>query len=212
MKKNTKIKKTVSVPSHFVTKEQVKQMLSSRESNLVKFIDTYQNVGSFAGGFHFDKINYPLTSTGASSMSGTSIDIETYDLLYSYTDNSEVATNSSMLRTIIVQAIGDDSTLGDVDILENTSSADAALVSPYSYANFGKTFRVLYDDVVKIDAYNTNVFKRAHFSSKVKRARYDETDSTWSNGRTYIFVVAALHYLSTTVVQNLTLRMNFRDT
>jgi len=195
----------------FVTKEQVKSMIKSSENNLIKYFDAITSVNGLTGGAHIFSVTMPTSGTGESAMNGTSIDIDRFELCYTINDIPNVFTDTYAVRVILFQAIGE-STILVSDVLQTNSTQFVQVVSPYNYANHNKSYRVISDTVRVIDSYNTVAhYKNDKLRPKVKRCRYDSSNTVWAAGQVYLLVINADYAGGTDMGFNLILRSWFYD-
>jgi hypothetical protein len=177
-------KKSSSKP---VTKQQVRQMLKSKVENLVKYVDT---TAFYSPSILNNPIAWtmPTTGTGASNMAGTSINIKELLLrMFMTFPNSSGTMYGYTCRFIIVQAISDD-TVSIGDVLENSSTSQNAIVSPYSYELHNRMFRVLHDRTFYLSPSVTTYHESVSIKPKVPMARYNATGSYWGNGQIYSWI------------------------
>jgi hypothetical protein len=162
-------------------------MLQSKVENLVKYVDT---TAFYSPTITNNPIAWtmPTTGTGASNMAGTSINIKSLVLrmfmTFPYTTSTQLGFTC---RFIIVQAISDD-TVSIGDVLENTSSSQTAIVSPYSYELHNRMFRVLHDRTFFLSPSVTTFHESLTIKPKVPMARYNATGGYWGNGQIYAWI------------------------
>jgi hypothetical protein len=186
-------KKTINKNSNsnkqqqIVTKSQVRQMINSTQSNMVKYNDTLISSTGLGTGSIIASLNLPSTGVGESAMSGTSIACKEIDYSYCFQAGSSADVTSYVIRVLLVQAIGADS-LAVNEVLQNVASNDRALVSPYRYDTVNKSFRVLSDDIVFIDPYNTIANRKRKVKTKVEM-RYDSVGGGWATGQPFLITV-----------------------
>lgn len=181
-----------------VTKSQVRQMINSTQSNMVKYNDTIISTTGLTSGFFIASLNLPSTGSGESAMSGSSIACKEIDFDLFYQIGNVADTNSYAMRVILVQAIGADS-LAVNEVLQNVATNDKAIVSPYRYDTVNKSFRVLSDEFLFVDPYNTVTHRKRKIKTKVEM-RYDPVGGGWATGQPFLIYGAlsngALSYLN----------------
>lgn len=171
-----------------MTKQQVRQMLASKVENLIKHVDT-TSVFTPSDGLTPVAWAMPTTGTGATNMAGTSINIKSLDMrMFMTFPYSSGTTIGYTCRFIIVQAISDD-TVSIADVLEDTSSAQNGIVSPYSYELHNRMFRVLHDKTFYLSSTVSTFHDKAIIKPKVPMARYNATGAYWGNGQIYSWIL-----------------------
>jgi hypothetical protein len=190
MKKNSKTP-SESKKSKIVTKSEVKQMINSSRINLLKYVDTELVLNTFgnANPTQLYQGTLPTIGTGATYMNGTSIDLESIDLIMQFQDSAGFLSDSYTIRVTIVQACGEGAVvLGD--LYQVSSNARGAVISPLKYDTEGKLFKTLYDDSFWVDTYNSQKIIKQKLKPRVKRLRYDTVGTAWSTGQTYVNITA----------------------
>lgn len=167
-----------------VTKSQVRQMINSTQSNMVKYNDTIISNAGLGSGFQIAALNLPSVGSGESAMSGSSIVCKEIDYTYFYQIGNVADTNSYMIRVLLVQAIGADS-LAVNEVLQNVATNDKAICSPYRYDTVNKSFRVLSDELLFVDPYNTVAHRKKKVKTKVEM-RYDSVGGGWATGQPFL--------------------------
>jgi hypothetical protein len=181
--------------NQFVTKAAVKQMLKANQSNLVKYIDTSAYSTGLTSGLSIQAISLPSTGTGESSMNGSAIDINSFDVRWNLIRPGQAPSATSggkyMVRFTIVQAIGA-ANLSFADVYQDAANAIQAIVSPFRYDTKDRSFHVLYDKVMSVDNYNSLAFaESSKIPAKVHKARFDSVNSDWSTGQPYIYIATS---------------------
>jgi hypothetical protein len=215
-RRNNKIggmKFTTPKNSKFVTKAAVKQMLTSKQENLIKYNDTYPSYAGAGSGIFFGVIYLPPTGTAENEMSGAAINLEKLDLRISAHIYNVVPPLSDVFltRLVIVQSIGMYELTGP-DVFQNSGSALAAINSPFRYETENVSFRVLLDYRRTIDAYNPSwEHDRLAIDSKIHNLRYDTFNSAWATGTlSYIYVQYSPN-ASTNMAYNFSIRTWWYD-
>jgi hemolysin activation/secretion protein len=208
MKKQFKISNSKSKDKQLVTKSQVRQMIKSDTKPLMKYVDTvYNGAGT---GTSASLIVMPTTGNGESSMSGTTIEIDSIDLNYCIHDTPDLSTDSYAFRYTVVQAIGEGG-VSVADVYQTVSSTNSIITSPFRYDGVNKSFRVLFDKVVWVDSYNTISHTKAKFKPKIRNCRYDALNSVWSTGQLVQLFNVANYLTGTDMGLDYHVRVNFLD-
>jgi hypothetical protein len=169
----------------YVTKAQVEQIIKAQELNLTKWTGYQFAVGSLGNASAIQAITMPTTGNGENSMSGNSINIEGFELRYYWRDvvgSSDAYAN----RVVIFQAVGNSApTLGT--LVQYTSNASIAQVSPFNYDNLNKEYRILFDKTTSNDTYNPVTSTVKKFAAKVHKCKFDTVSNSWANGQIFLW-------------------------
>lgn len=200
LSKNTpKNRKNKNSKSNIVTKTQVKQMMKSDKSNLIKYVDTVfaLNQSTPAGLY---AVNMPVVGTGQNKMSGNSIDISHVEMRTNHQQytlqipaTSFVYTTSGV-RTALCQYKGEQNAVTSIgDVLELTGTPLQTLVSPYTYATNNKSFGVIHDQLIDsaTAAQSSKTLVQKSLKPRYRRARYDSVNSLWTNGQLFFMFTQA---------------------
>jgi hypothetical protein len=202
-KKNTKV----------ATIAAVKSMIANNQVNLMKYIDTQVfNIAIGLGSTLFS-VAMPVTGTGEINMNGTSINMQKLDVRYDVTQyNVAIAlTDRYQCRFSILQSKGTE-TLSVADIYQEVTSPGYVLSSPFRYDTHNLSFRVLHDSKFQVNNYQPCVTKELLNIPCKAKARYDVTNTNWSNGQiTYVLTVVPYPAGNTNLYWNLCFRMHFFD-
>jgi len=181
----------------------VKDMIESKQANLIKFKDTLNsyNFGT-ASANEFITFSMPTAAVGASGRTGDSIDIKEIELAVNAYWSQTVTTSvgSAMFRLIVAQMVGEvPAGWASTEAIEYSSTQPVSIASPLSYDNNKNVFHVLLDKVVTLDTYNREIAFKVHLKPKIKRLRYDNGVPIWTNGQPFFFLYP---FVSDSVVTN----------
>jgi len=173
-------------------KKMVKNMIESKQSNLIKFKDTinsYNFVSASAN--EFITFSLPSSGTGSSARIGDSIDIREIDLSVNAFVTQSVTTSvgSAMFRLIVLQFVGEvPSGFLSTEVVEYSSTQPVTFASPLDFDNNKKLFHVLYDGVIGLDTYNRTKTLKLKLKPKIKKLRYDNGVPIWTSGQPAFFL------------------------
>jgi len=171
-----------------VTKQIVKSMINNALHNEVRYVDFTGNVSGTVGGIQ--AFTLPTVGTAVDERLGDAIRLTHIDMRISYdqtetTQFSSITGSATFIRLSIIQIIGEEVPTAD-DIYDNSATVAGIVVSPFSYANEGKLFHVVHDEVYHLDSFNRGVFSAKQLRPRITRLRYDTNNNQWSTGQPYI--------------------------
>jgi hypothetical protein len=171
------------------TKNMVKSILSSKQVNLKKFIDTSTAYTFLVGSAdNFVTFGMPTSAVGASGRVGDSINLDKIDFRFNALIQEPLADNTSavIMRLIVFQFIGEyPGAFVPTELLQSSSNQQIACSSPLNYDNNGKFFHVLFDEVIVMSGGANRTFDTGVIclKPKISKLRYDNGVPIWTSGQ-----------------------------
>jgi hypothetical protein len=193
-----------------VTKEQVKQMISSKNQTLLKYVDTNFNFTPTTSAYtQIVACSMPTAGDSANNVSGDAMRIVKFEVHSSAVVNSATSFDTLGIRTGIVQNVQPGGTgLLLTDIFDYTAS-NTAIVSPYSYAEKNNVFKLCKDHRYQVSTvWNSNIQYDYECKPKISNTRYG---AAWETGTPYIYHVCSTPNSSSEIIITGYVRMWFYD-
>jgi hypothetical protein len=193
-----------------VTKEQVKQMISSKNHTLLKYVDTNFNFTPTTSAYtQITACSMPTAGDSANNVSGDAMRIVKFEVHSSAVVNTASAFDTLGVRTGIVQNVQPGGTgLLLTDVFDYTST-NTAIISPYSYAEKNNVFKLCKDHRYQVSTvWNSNIQYDYECKPKISNTRYG---AAWETGTPYIYHVCSTPNSSSEIIITGYVRMWFYD-